>query len=237
MQEGIRPEDLQDSTSPSPWTFVRRYLLTGIVVIAPVGVTAFVLYWIFVRLDAIVGRFLGAALGIQVPGLGLLALLLLLVGVGWVAQQAVGRQLINLGRRSLLRFPLTRSIYNAASQIIETLVGQNRKFFKACVLIEYPSEGLWTLGFVTSRATEEVSEIAGERALAVFVPTAPNPTSGYLLFVPASRVWPLKLTVEEGFRAVISGGAVIPGIVPGSTSTMDVSRMIERGERDRRAGA
>lgn len=234
MQTIGKLEDQHEGSSPSPWARARRYLLTGVIVIAPVGVTAYVLYWIFVRLDAIVGRFLRGALGVTFPGLGLLALILLLIVVGWAAQQAMGRQAISLGRRFLSRFPLTRSIYNAASQIIETLVGQNRKFFKACVLIEYPRTGLWSLGFVTSHVADEIVEIAGEQSVAVFVPTAPNPTSGYILFVPVSQVYPLLMTVEEGFRVVLSGGAVIPGVDPGSMTDHEVRRMIEGWQRERR---
>lgn len=212
------------------WPQIRRYLLTGVIVIAPVGVTIFVLYWIFVRLDAIVGRFLRDIWGMRFPGLGLLALVLLLIAVGWAAQQAVGHQLITLGRRWLSRFPLTRTVYNAASQIIETLVGQNRKFFKACVLIEYPREGTWTLGFVTSLGTGEVTEIAGEQTVAIFVPTAPNPTSGYILFVPVSQVYRLRMSVEQAFRIVISGGAVIPGAPVGAHDVTDIRRLLERKE-------
>lgn len=231
----LKPDPGEAKGGRSLWGSLRRYLLTGIVVSAPVGVTAFVLYWIFGRLDAIVGGFL-RNLGLRLPGLGLLILIVFLIIVGWLAQQAVGHQLIGLGRKWLSRFPLTRSIYNAASQIVETLVGENRKLFKACVLIQYPREGLWSLGFVTSMASQEVSEIADETSIAVFVPTAPNPTSGYILFVPVSQVRRLRMSVEEGFRVVISGGAVVPGVPP-EVSASDIRRLIERGERERRVDA
>lgn len=213
------------------WPKIRRYLLTGVIVIAPVGVTIFVLYWIFVRLDAIVGRYLRDIWGVRFPGLGLLALILLLIAVGWAAQQAVGHQLITLGRRWLSRFPLTRTVYNAASQIIETLVGQNRKFFKACVLFEYPRRGCWTLGFVTNLGTGEVTEIAGEQTVAIFVPTAPNPTSGYILFIPISQVYRLRMSVEQGFRIVISGGAVIPGAPVEGGGVSDIRHLLEQSEQ------
>jgi uncharacterized membrane protein len=191
---------------------IRRYLLTGIVVMAPVGVTVFVLLWIFGRLDMILGRVF-SVIGLKIPGLGLLALVLIVIATGWVAQQAVGRQLISLGRNFLTRFPLTRSIYGAASQIVEQLVGENRKFFKACVLVEYPREGCYALGFLTSEAAGEIEEAVQEDMVAVFMPTTPNPTSGYLMFFPRSQVRPLKMSVEDGFKLVISGGSVTPDVV------------------------
>jgi uncharacterized membrane protein len=188
---------------------LRRYLLTGIVVSAPVGVTILVLRWIFLKLDAILGRVF-TQLGLEIPGLGLLALLVLLVALGWLASQAIGHEVIGLGKRFLTRFPLTRSIYGAASQIVEQLVGEGKKSFRTCVLIEYPRPGCWALGFLTGTAPREIDGAAGEESLAVFLPTTPNPTSGYLLFLPRSQVRLLKMSVEEGFKLVISGGAVNP---------------------------
>jgi uncharacterized membrane protein len=196
----------------SLWTRLRRYLLTGVVVIAPVGVTVFVLWWILARLDAILGRIL-SAVDVRVPGLGLVALALLLVAVGWAAQRAAGRRLINLGRNWLMRFPLTRSIYSAASQITEQIVGEQKKFFKSCVLVEYPRRGCWAIGFLMGEAADEINRVAEADSLAVFIPTTPNPTSGYLVFLPRDRVTPLQMSVEDGFKLVISGGAVTPKLV------------------------
>ncbi len=210
----------------SLWVLFRRYLLTGIAVIAPVGVTVFVLYWIFNRLDAILGRIF-SAIGLRIPGLGLMALIILLVAVGWVAQQALGRQFISMGRNWLSRFPLTRSIYSAASQIIDQLVGEQKRFFKSCVLIEFPREGCYAVAFLTGPAALEISEIAEEDSVAVFLPTTPNPTSGYLLFLPRSKVMPLKMTVEEGFKLIISGGAVTPEAVRGVAAPPDFTRTLK----------
>jgi uncharacterized membrane protein len=140
---------------------IRRYLLTGVVVIAPIGLTAFVLWWIFTRLDAILGRIFNV-IGIRIPGLGLVVLVLIVIGVGWAAQQAVGRELITIGRNWLKRFPLTRTVYGAASQIVEQIIGEDRKFFKSCVLVEYPRPGCWAVGFLTSEAAGEISDAASE---------------------------------------------------------------------------
>ena len=195
---------------------LRRYLLTGIVVTAPVGFTAFVLYWVFDRLDAILGRLFTAIVGVRIPGVGFLALLLLLLGAGWIAQQALGGQLISLGRRWLSKFPLTRSIYSAASQIVESLVIEKEKFFGGVVLAEYPRTGCWALGFLTGDASQEIRGVVAEDMIAVFIPTAPNPTSGVLVFLERSQVKMLTMSVEDAFKLVLSGGVVTPNQVEGS---------------------
>ena len=195
------------------WARLRRYFLTGIVVIAPVGVTVIVLGWIFARLDAILGRVF-TAIGLRIPGLGFIVLLLLVVAAGWAAQQAVGRRLINMGREWLMKFPVTRSIYSAAQQITEQIVGDQAKFFKSCVLVEYPRPGVWAIGFLTGKASKEIGELTQDDAAAIFIPTTPNPTSGYLVFLPRSQVRPLRMSVEDGFKLVISGGAVTPDLLP-----------------------
>lgn len=189
---------------------LRRYLLTGVAVSAPVGVTVFVLYWIFVRLDAILGRIFASVLGTRIPGMGLMALFLLLIGVGWVAQQAVGTRLVSMTKRWLSRFPLTRTVYSAANGIIESLVVEKERFFRGCVLIEYPKPGTWALGFRTSNADPEMNELTAEDLVSIFVPTSPNPTSGVLVFVPRREVKTLSMSVEEGFKLVLSGGVVLP---------------------------
>ncbi len=200
------------SQEKSSLALIRRYLLTGIVVIAPVGITVFVLWWILARLDAILGRIF-SLIGLRIPGLGLLVLILLVITVGWAAQQAVGRQLINLGRYWLMKFPLTKTIYSAAQQITEQIIGDQKKFFKSCVLVEYPRQGCWALGFLTSAAAEEINELTTEDSVAVFLPTTPNPTSGFLVFLPRAQVRLLQMSVEEGFKLVISGGAVRPELL------------------------
>ncbi|MGD2151763.1 MAG: DUF502 domain-containing protein [Gemmatimonadales bacterium] len=188
---------------------IRRYFLTGIVVIAPVGVTAYVLWWIFANLDRILGRLFNV-IGIRIPGLGLVVLIAIVIAVGWAAHQAVGREFIALSRDWLKKFPLTRTIYSAASQIVEQIVGEDRKFFKACVLVEYPRPGCWAIGFLTSEAADEISDAAQADAVSIFLPTTPNPTSGYIVFLPRTHVRRLDMTVEEGFKLVVSAGAVTP---------------------------
>jgi uncharacterized membrane protein len=190
---------------------LRRYLIVGLVVIAPVGLTVYFLVWIFRTLDAILGRPLQAWLGVRVPGLGFLLLALFVLLVGWVVHRAVGRQLLQWWNTALARFPLTGRIYSAVSQIVQSLVSTDRRVFGRTVLVPYPTMETWAVGFVTHEAPEMLSAAAGEPCVNVFVPTTPNPTSGFLLVVPKRHVRDLSLTVEEAMKLVISAGAVVPG--------------------------
>ncbi|MFQ5690696.1 MAG: DUF502 domain-containing protein [Gemmatimonadota bacterium] len=196
---------------------VRSYLATGLVVIAPVFVTVVVLVWLFNTLDAILGRYLGPLLGRRLPGAGLVALILLLLFVGWVSQRTAGRRLLAWGNRILTRLPLTRRIFNVSSQIVESVLAREEKLFRGCALIEYPTPGCHSLVFVTADAPSEVDRTLGEPSVSVFLPTVPNPTTGYLLILPVSRVHMLDLSVEEGFKMVLSAGVAGPGGEPKPT--------------------
>lgn len=189
---------------------LRRYLMTGLIVIAPIGVTAWILSWLFVRLDPIIGRHLPTIFGYEPRGLGLLALLGLLVLVGWVSQKAMGRRALRAWNAFANRLPVARRLYNASSHVFEAVLTRDEKLFRHCALIEYPSAGLHTLVFETTDAARVTEDVIGEPAVAVFVPTVPNPTSGFLLFVPRSRVNRLDMTVEEGFKMILSVGLAVP---------------------------
>jgi uncharacterized membrane protein len=193
---------------------IRRYLVTGLVVIAPVGVTAYVLVWLFQRLDPILGRHL-PALGIrQVPGLGLLALLLIVFAVGWTSQRALGRRLLFWWNTGLSRLPFARRIYQASAQIAQAVLDREEKLFRYCALVEFPAPGSWALVFETATAPPAVAAVVGGGAVSVFLPTAPNPTSGYLLVVPRDRVHRIPLSVEDGLKMVLSAGVAVPGATP-----------------------
>jgi uncharacterized membrane protein len=190
---------------------LRRYLVTGLIVIAPIGVTVFVLSWLFQRLDPIVGRHLPPIAGFQPPGLGLVALLLILVVVGWVSQKALGRRLLRAWEALLNRVPVARRLYGASSQVFQAVLTREEKLFRHCAVMEYPSPGSWALVFETAPAPDEFERAIGEPAVSVFLPTAPNPTSGFLLAVPRSRVQRLEMSVEDGIKMVVSAGIAAPG--------------------------
>ena len=178
------------------FTKLRRYLITGLIVIVPIGVTLLVLNWVFQRLDPILGRHLPAVWGYRPPGLGLLLLVVLLTLVGWISQRAVGRKAVRTWESVLSRVPVARTIYGGSSQIARAVLHREENLFRACAMIEFPAE---------------VEARLGERGISVFLPTAPNPTSGYLLLVPERRVHRLEMTVEEGIKMVLSAGVAYPG--------------------------
>lgn len=206
---GTGSEESQPTLSSGPKRPIRRRLLTGLVAIGPLGVTFFVLWWIFQVLDNLVGRFLYPLIGRSIPGLGLLALIAVLLGVGWIAERALGNRTINWWHGVLERFPLTRGVYGASSRIFRTIFGTERRMFGQVVLVQYPSAGRWSVGFLTSRAPSTLDPLL-EDPVAVFVPTTPNPTSGWMVIVPRAETVPLPMTVEQAFTYVLSGGAVVP---------------------------
>lgn len=193
---------------------LRRYLVTGLIVIAPISLTIFVLAWLFETLDPIIGRYLPTVQGYELKGLGLLALLLLLIGVGWVSQKAIGRRALRLWNRFANRVPVARRLYSASSHVFEAVLTRDRKIFQHCALIEYPRPGSFTLVFETASAAQEMEKIIGEPSVAVFLPTVPNPTSGFLLFLPRASVKRLDMSVEEGFKMIFSAGMAVPESAP-----------------------
>lgn len=194
---------------------LRRHLIAGLLVIAPLSVTLAVLWWIFQLLDGLIGRFLYPALSRfvpwigLVPGLGLLCLFLLLLGVGWAAERAIGSRIVESWHQLLERIPITRRIYGAANRIVRTVLGQESRPFNAVVLIEYPSPGRWSVGFLAAAAPDEIREHVPD-AVSVFVPTTPNPTSGWVVVLPRSKVTVLSMSVDEAFTYILSAGAVRP---------------------------
>lgn len=201
-------------------TSIRRHLIAGLIVIAPVTLTGVVLWWIFQLLDGLLGRFLYPALGsligretFVIPGLGLLVLFLLLVGIGFVAQRAIGSRIVAWWHATLERIPLTRRIYSAANRIVRTVFGEEARPFNTVVLIEYPSPGRWAIGFLSAAAPLPVQQHVPD-SVSVFVPTTPNPTTGFLIIVSRDLIRELDMTVDEAFTLILSAGAVTPDRLP-----------------------
>jgi uncharacterized membrane protein len=195
---------------------LQRLLLAGLVVLAPVALTAFVLYQLFVLMDGIFAPLIVQVVGTHVPGVGLLLTLLVVLSLGWLSSKVLGRKLIRLGERLLYRIPVGSSIYTATKSVLEVLARRQADAFRRVVLIEYPRRGCYSLAFVT--ATAHWASIRPDLADArtVFLPTTPNPTSGYLLVLPRDQIVDLPFSVEEGVRMVISGGILGPEVDPPS---------------------
>lgn len=195
---------------------LRTYLLTGILVTAPFAITIY-LGWLFIEfVDGKITPLIPPRynpetyLPFGVPGLGLVVLLVFLMFIGWLTPGLIGRQVIRLGERMLFGMPVVRSIYGATKQIFETVMSRQKNAFREVVLFEYPRRGSWAIGFITGVTEGEVQEITTDDTVNVFLPTTPNPTSGYLLFIPRKELVILSMTVEEGIKMVVSGGIVTP---------------------------
>jgi uncharacterized membrane protein len=194
---------------------IQRRLIAGLVVIAPVTVTALVLWWIFQALD----RFLYPLLALIIPGdwvppgLGLVALVLLLITIGWAAERAIGSRVVAWWHNLLEKIPVTRRIYGAANRIIRTVFGKEGRPFNQVVMIEYPSDGRYSIGFLAATAPATVRKHVAD-SVSVFVPTTPNPTSGWLVIVPRSRVTLLPMTIDEAFTYILSAGAATDESAP-----------------------
>lgn len=195
---------------------LRNYLLTGVLITGPILVT-FYLAWTFVTfVDDAVTALIPAKynpetyLRFSLPGFGLLIVVLVLIFVGMFAANFMGRFFVNLSDRILNRMPFLRGIYSATKQIMETVFAKQSKAFRDVVLVEYPRRGMWVIGFVTGKTKGEVQNSIKHELLNIFIPTTPNPTSGFLIFIPVEDVYPVQMTVEEGLKLVISGGIVAP---------------------------
>lgn len=197
---------------------LRTYFLTGIIVAGPLGITAF-LTWSFVGwVDGLVKPFLPAAYNLDtyvhfsVPGFGLLVALAGLTLLGFLAANIFGRTLLGFGEHLLGRMPLVRNLYRGLKQIFETVLTESGTSFQRAGLIEYPRRGLWSIVFISATAKGEVAEkVPGdEDSMSVFLPTTPNPTSGFLLYVKRSDIILLDMSVEDAAKLVISAGLVAP---------------------------
>ncbi|HKK92230.1 MAG TPA: DUF502 domain-containing protein [Longimicrobiales bacterium] len=186
---------------------LRRYLLEGLALVVPIGATAWILLWLFRSLDGILAPYIEPIFGRTAPGLGLLALVVVLVATGWIAELAVGRRLTKLWAMAVERVPLVRPLYRGTSRIVDAIVGEESRAFKEAVLFEYPSPGTWSVGFVTGDAPSPLPPDVETPAVTVFLPTAPNPMSGFLLIVPRSRTHTLSTPPDEALTFVLSMGS------------------------------
>jgi len=192
---------------------LRRYLITGLVVLVPIVITILLVSWLVDMSDRLLALLPqqyqpDALFGMHVPGLGIILALLVVIIIGMLATNFIGRRLLRWFDALLARVPVVRSIYGAVKQLMEAVLGKGGKAFRQVVLVSFPQPGQWTIGFVTGPAALPVPD-ADER-VAVFVPTTPNPTSGWLLFVRAADLVTLDMSVEEGMKVVVSGGMLTP---------------------------
>ena len=218
---------------------LRTYFFTGVVVTAPIGITVWLLWLVVDLFDRAVVPLIPDAynpsefLGRSVPGVGIVIVLILVTLIGALFTNVAGRFLVRFGERLVARVPVVRTVYGVLKQIFDAVLAQSADAFREVVLIEYPRRGIWVIGFVTSSTKGEVRRVLDDEMVNLFLPTTPNPTSGFLLFVPRKDCIPLDMTVEEGVKLVISGGIVSPpaGAAPAGDSPEPAESRSDGAER------
>jgi uncharacterized membrane protein len=197
---------------------LKGYFLTGLLVVVPVAMTFLVIRWLVHFMDDTLTSVLPEVLrpeelyGLPVPGVGLVATLLLILLIGVLAANIFGRSLVNFYERLVDRVPFVKGVYTLFKQVSDTMLKRDRGAFRKVVLIEYPRLGIWAVAFVTGVSEGEVQQITPKKLVNVFVPTTPNPTSGFYILVPVEDMIELSMTVEEAFKLIISGGMVTPPV-------------------------
>ena len=201
----------------SPWgvrEHLRGYFIAGIVVTGPTLLTLYIIWLIVTFIDRSVGALLPNVYNPQtylhVPGIGLVIVVLGLTLIGALTAGVLGRVYVRLSDRVLARMPVVRGIYAAVKQIFETVLAKQSNSFREVVLVQWPRAGMWTIAFVTAAVEGELQRRTGADTIAVYVPTTPNPTSGYLMFVPRKDALTLDMSVEDAIKYVISTGIVTP---------------------------
>ena len=199
---------------------LRNYFLTGLVVASPIGITLYIGWWFIDFVDSNIKPLIPATynpetyLPFPIPGLGLIGVIIFLIVLGALTANLFGRALIRFGERIVDRMPVIRSVYSTLKQIFETVISQDSKSFSDVVLLEYPRKGIWAIAFVSGENKSEIQGKLEDEVVNLFLPTTPNPTSGFLLFVPKKDLIYLDMTPDQAAKYVISAGLVSPEELP-----------------------
>jgi len=195
---------------------LRNYFLAGILATAPVAITVYIAWRFITWVDEGVFSLLPPEynpetyLPFSIPGVGLIIALIGITLIGAITAGLLGRLIRQLMEAVVNRLPIIRTIYNLIKQVTETALANRAQAFRECALVEYPRKGSWTIGFITGQTAPAFEALTGEEMVNVFVPTTPNPTSGFLMFIPRREVHILDMSVEDGIKLVISLGLVMP---------------------------
>ena len=197
-------------------TTLRKYIIAGLLVWLPLVVTIVIIKFVVDILDGVILLLPleyrpEALLGFSVPGFGIILAVAILVITGMLATNLLGRRLVAVWETILGKIPLVRTIYNSVKQISTTLFASQGKSFRKVVMVEYPRKGIWGIGFLSNDDVEIDARLIDKQVQAVFLPTTPNPTSGFILMIPKENITELNMTVEDGFKFVISMGVIVPG--------------------------
>ena len=195
---------------------IRNVFITGLLITLPIALTYFILQFLFRNLDALSPVFtkvlidMGAPIpeGYRIPALGLVITLLIVLAVGWFTTNFFGKRFLHLGETVVEKIPFVRRIYKGSKQVVQSIANADTSAFRKVVLLEFPRRGMLAIGFVTGSAHGEVQDLTKENVLNVFVPTMPNPTSGFLIFAPPEELTEVNMSIEDGIKYVVSGGIV-----------------------------
>lgn len=195
---------------------LRNYLFAGILVTAPIAITFYVTWGFLKFLDNKITPLIptiynpNTYLPVELPGLGLIVAITFFIVIGFFARNFFGRLIVGISESIVTRVPVINTIYGAIKQIFETVMASQSDAFKEVVMFEYPRKGIWVMGFVTGQTKGEVQSLTNNDTVNIFLPTTPNPTSGFLLFVPKKDIKYMEMTVEEGIKMIVSGGIITP---------------------------
>ena len=196
-------------------TSLKNYFLTGLLVILPVFITAYVI-WFLIRVMDVVLRYIPAKylpdtyLPFHIPGIGLILVIIIILAVGVLFRNLAGRKVVGFWENMVDRIPLVRIIYSGVKQLLESFFIQKNDAFKRVALLEYPRRGAYVIGFITGESKGEVQSKTDKHMVNIFVPTTPNPTSGFYILIPEDELIILNMTVEDAFKLIISGGIFTP---------------------------
>ena len=190
-------------------TALRRYFLSGILVIVPIIITIWVLRFLFGKIDGLLSPYLTEVLGYKIPGLGVVATIILIFLAGFLTASVVGSRLFKIWEIFWIKTPLVRTIYGSSKRLVEALTTTEKESFKQVVLVQFPRKGMFCLGFLTRGIPVERKDTKGE-LVAVYIPSTPTPFSGWTMLFPKEDVVPLDMTIEEGIKFFVSGGIAAP---------------------------
>ncbi|KPK98315.1 MAG: hypothetical protein AMJ95_05015 [Omnitrophica WOR_2 bacterium SM23_72] len=193
---------------------MKRYIITGLVVVVPILITVYVLFVAFRFLDGILGRFLNTyfkeEVGFYVPGMGLILLFVIIVVIGFLVSRFLNKRIFRGIEKWFAGLPFIDRIYPLVKQIVLFILAEKEFVFKKVVLVEYPSKGLWSLGFLTNEEFSKINEACARSLVSVFIPSTPGPLTGYVIFVPKEDLKFLDMAVSDALKIIISGGVVKP---------------------------
>jgi len=200
---------------------IKRWFFTGLILLVPIMVTIYLFLSLMRTMDGLIGLIPYAwqpdqLLGFHIPGLGVLFTLIIVLLTGMLGASFIGRWMVRMGESVVERIPLVRTVYGALKNVLETMLRENQDSFRRVVLIEYPRPDSYALGFVSGSGHGEIQQLTRENVITVFIPTSPNPTSGFLLFIPEKDTIPMSMSVEDGMKCVISAGVITPDWTPPS---------------------